>query len=234
MRSHASRGRRKLIVRAAPYGGARDDKRHRRGRLAGRPGHNKGRRYPAEILSASEARALVRASSPRSPTGLRNRALVVVLYRGGLRLAEALALAPADVDAAAGSIRVLHGKGDRARTVGIDPAAAGLVAAWAARRRSLGIGPRGPLFCTLDGGPLQQQYVRTMLGRLRARAGITKRVHPDGLRHTHAAELAAEGWPANLIQTQLGHASLATTDRYLRHIAPRALLEAARRREWAA
>ncbi len=200
---------------------------------AGRPGHNRGLRYPAEILTRGEARALVRASSPRSPTGLRNRALVVVLYRAGLRLAEALALTPADVDVEAGSIRVLHGKGDRARTAGLDPAAAAVIAAWIARRRALGIGPRRPLFCTLAGAPLHPQYVRTLLGRLAARAGITRRVHPHGLRHTHAAELAAEGWPANRIQAQLGHASLATTDRYLRHIAPEELLVAARGREWA-
>jgi len=71
-----------------------------------------------------------------------------------------------------------------------------------------------------------------MLRRLANRAAISKRVHPHGLRHTHAAELAAEGWPANRIQAQLGHSSLATTDRYLRHIAPEELLQAARQRDW--
>ena len=51
--------------------------------------------------------------------------------------------------------------------------------------------------------------------RLARRAGIEKRVHPHGLRHTHAAELAFEGAPMNLIEAQLGHSSLATTSRYL-------------------
>ena len=61
---------------------------------------------------------------------------------------------------------------------------------------------------------------------------MDKRVHAHGLRHTHAAELAEEGHPINLVQAQLGHSSLATTDRYLRHIAPRQLVAAMRRREW--
>ena len=69
--------------------------------------------------------------------------------------------------------------------------------------------------------------------RLAKKAGIEKRVHPHGLRHTYAYELAvAEGKPAPLIQAALGHSSLATTDRYLRHIAPAELIETMRSREW--
>jgi integrase/recombinase XerD len=71
-----------------------------------------------------------------------------------------------------------------------------------------------------------------LLPRLAAKAGIEKRVHPHGLRHTHAAELAAEGMLLNLVQVQLGHASLAITDRYLRHIAPAQLIEAMRAWSW--
>jgi len=72
---------------------------------------------------------------------------------------------------------------------------------------------RRRLFCTLAGGPLDQSYVRLLLPRLAARAEIDKRVHAHRLRHTHAAELAEEGYPVNFIQDQLGHASLAVTDR---------------------
>jgi integrase len=61
----------------------------------------KGRRFPPEVLTEDEARRLIRAASNRAPTGQRNRALLVVLYRGGLRLGEALAQRPADVDARA-------------------------------------------------------------------------------------------------------------------------------------
>jgi site-specific recombinase XerD len=55
-------------------------------------------------------------------------------------------------------------------------------------------------------------------------AGLEKRVHPHGLRHTHAAELAREGVPINVIRDQLGHSSLAVTDRYLRDVAPADLI----------
>lgn len=74
--------------------------------------------------------------------------------------------------------------------------------------------------------------MRRLLPRIAARAEIHKRVHAHGLRHAHAAELVAEGVPVNVIQQQLGHASLATTDRYLRHIAPRQRVEAMRGRAW--
>jgi site-specific recombinase XerD len=204
----------------------------RRGFRAGEPSANAGRRFPAEILTGDEVRALIGACSNRAPTGIRNRALIVMLYRGGLRISEALALKPKDVDAAAGTITVLHGKGDHRRTVGLDPGAFAVLARWLERRRTLGFTGRQPLFCTLEGKPLKSSYVRTLLPRLAAKAGLEKRVHPHGLRHTHAAELAREGTPANLIQAQLGHASLATTDRYLRHIAPQQLVDTMRAREW--
>jgi site-specific recombinase XerD len=193
---------------------------------------NKGRRYPAEILTADEVRSLIQACSARAPTGIRNRALLAVLYGTGLRLGEALALYPKDIDVGTGTITVLHGKGDRRRTVGIDPGALAFVERWIDARRGLGISTRRPLFCTLRGDALDASYVRRLLPRLASKAGIDKRVHPHGLRHTHAAELASEGVPVNLVQAQLGHASLATTDRYLRHIAPAALVNAMRRRPW--
>lgn len=197
----------------------------------GREPANKGRRYPPEVLTGDEVRALIAASSSRAPTGIRNRALIAVLYRAGLRIGEALALRPKDVDAAAGTLTVLHGKGDKRRTVGLDPGAFAIVERWLeVRRRRVGGGR--PLFCTLDGRPLDDSYVRRMLPRLAARAGIEKRVTAHSLRHTHAFELAGEGKPAHLIQAQLGHESLATTDRYLRHVAPRDLIDAMRARLW--
>lgn len=191
---------------------------------------NKGRRYPAEILTPDEVRSLVKAASNRAPTGQRNRALVVVLYRAGLRISEALALAPKDVDRAAGTVTVLRGKGGKRRTIGLDPGAFAVLERWLERRAKLGINGRAPIFCTLKGGRLATAYIRGLMPRLARRAGIEKRVHAHGLRHTHAAELAMEGKPVNLIQAQLGHASLAVTSVYLAHIAPAQLIEAMRSR----
>jgi site-specific recombinase XerD len=106
------------------------------------------------------------------------------------------------------------------------------VAEWLEVRASLGVGAEAPLFCTLSGGPVHPAYVRQLLPRLAAKAGLGKRVHAQGLRHTHAAELAAEGLPAELIQAQLGHESLASTDRYLRRIPPADRIGALQRRQW--
>ena len=81
---------------------------------------NKGRKAPPEPLSPDEARALIKAASRRAPTGIRNRALMVVLYRGGLRIGEALALKPKDLDIDQGTVRVLRGKRKKSRLVGLD------------------------------------------------------------------------------------------------------------------
>ncbi len=192
------------------------------------------RRFPAEILTDAEVCQLLDACNCRSSTGVRNRALIAVLYRGGLRINEALDLFPKDVDLEASSIRVLHGKGDRSRTVGIDPAAGDVVVRWLAVRTQLGLGGQHPLFCTLVGARMGDAYIRVLLPRLARKAGIDKRVHAHGLRHTHAAQLRAEGVDIGIISKQLGHRSIATTARYLDHIAPQLVIETIRRRCWQA
>jgi site-specific recombinase XerD len=137
-----------------------------------------------------------------------------------------------DTDLKAGSIRVLRGKGDRARTVGIDPAAGAILERWLKVRARLGMNGRHALFCTLAGARMGDAYVRVLLPRLARRAGIEKRVHAHGLRHTHAAQLRAEGVDIGIISKQLGHRSIATTARYLDHIAPQQVIEAMRKRTW--
>jgi site-specific recombinase XerD len=192
---------------------------------------NKGIKLPPEPLTQDEVRRLIGACGKGS-TGVRNKALLVVLYRAGLRISEALALLPKDLDAKAGTIRVLHGKGDKCRVVGLDAGAWAILQLWLDRRVKLGIGGRSPVFCTLKGEPVESAYIRAMLPRLGTRAGIEKRVHAHGLRHTHAAELASENTPVTIIAAQLGHSSVATTDRYIRHLAPAAVVKAMQAREW--
>ncbi len=195
--------------------------------------HNKGVKLPPEPLTTHEVRALLAACSTRAPTGIRNRALLVVLWRAGLRCSEALDLQPKDLDSWRGTIRVLHGKGDKSRTLGLDPEAFAVVELWLARRRALGLSRFAPVFCTLQGGRLKPGYVRTLCKRLAKRAGIEKRVHPHGFRHTHAFELAEEGAPLHLVQAQLGHSSLAVTNRYVSHLNPTELVDRMRGRAWA-
>jgi len=96
----------------------------------------------------------------------------------------------------------------------------------------MAINGRAPLLCTLNGSKLNTSYVRALPPRLAAKAGIEKRVHAHGLRHSHAADLVREGVPVNLIQRQLGHASLAVTSAYLGHIAPEQVVAVIRERNW--
>ena len=192
------------------------------------------RRRPPEVLTEAEAIALIKACSARAPTGIRNRALIAVLWRGGLRISEALALELRDLDLEAGTLRVRHGKGDKSRTVCLDEQTAALLQRWLDRRRRLSPGARAPVFCTLQGGRLDPSYIRHLLPRLAAKAGIERRVHAHGLRHTYAAELAREKTPINVIRDALGHTTLSVTDRYLRDVAPMHVIEAMRARRWEA
>jgi integrase len=85
----------------------------------GRPPRNKGRRYPADPPRVEEIIAVMRAAGGQ-PHGLRIRGLIVVLWRAGLRIGEALALTEADLEPARGSLLVRRGKGGRRREVGMD------------------------------------------------------------------------------------------------------------------
>lgn len=184
-----------------------------------------GRKFPAEVLSPEEVAAILSKCSMRAPTGIRNRALLMLLYRSGLRISEALDLKPSDINLKAHSIRVLHGKGDKATTRGFHPSATDALARWMDTRKKLGV-KGGPLFCTLEGGPVYSQYVRLMLQRLAAKSGVDKRVHPHGLRHTFADELRRAGADVVTISKLLGHSSIAVTNRYLDHLSNAQAVEA--------
>jgi site-specific recombinase XerD len=191
-----------------------------------------GRKRPVEVLSEAEVRRLLAECSRRAPTGVRDRALLLLMYKTGLRVEEALDLKPADIDHRQGSVRVLHGKWDRARTVGVDDGTLAIVELWEARRKDLGINGRATLFCTLQGGKLKPEQVRQMIKRRADKAGITKRVHPHALRHTYASQMADEGVPVHQIQKLLGHAHLATTALYIEQVNPTRLIEIGRGRTW--
>lgn len=193
---------------------------------------NKGRRFPSEPLTADEVRKLINACSRKSACGVRGRCIIALLYRTGLRISEALSIMPKDLDLQNGSIRVLFGKGKRTRVVGLDAGVLALLEVWLERRRKLGITNRSPVFSTLKGGVVKSGYIRNWLRRLGKKAGIERRVHAHALRHAFAFECANEGTPLHLLQQQLGHKWLATTDVYVRHICPTTVVQAMRSREW--
>jgi integrase/recombinase XerD len=197
------------------------------------------RQRPIEPLTPEEVDRLIQSASNRGAGGIRNRALIAVLYFSGLRLSEALALQPKDVDLERGEINVRCGKGGRQRLAGLNAQAQAHLSRWMERRRTLGVNGWQPIFCTfskVDGErlvkPLSPRYVQLMLKRLAERAGIEKRVHPHGFRHSHACHLLRRGVPLPAIQRQLGHVSLATTDVYLRGLGIGEHVEAIHDLEW--
>src|SRR5262245_65322347 len=105
---------------------------------------NKGAKLHPEPLTQDEVGRLLKACSKRAPTGIRNRALIVLLYRGQLRINEALSLMPKDIDAKAGTIRVLNGKGNKSRADGLDDEAVCILDRCADRRKDLGMTGRQP------------------------------------------------------------------------------------------
>lgn len=191
-------------------------------------------RLDADLLSRTEVEALIASCSPWSATGTRNRALIAICWRCGLRIGEALALQSKDLDLESKSLIVQHGKGDKRRVVGIDDGAAALLSQWLAMRCERGIDRSAPLFCTLRGGHIDASYVRHLLPRLAHQAGIAKRVHAHGLRHRHAVDLVEEGASLTTVRDLLGHSSVATTDLYLRRIGASEAIAFSRRRVWRA
>jgi site-specific recombinase XerD len=163
--------------------------------------------------------------------GGRLRAIIVVLWRAGLRVQEALALAEHDLDPPRGSVLVRNGKGGRRREVGMDEWGWEHLRPWLSARAEL---PVGPLFCIIDGPtrgrPWSGAAVRSEFRRLAAQAGVRRRFAPHQLRQAHALELAREGVPLNIIQRQLGHANLGTTSIYLQGIDPEEIIATVRTR----
>lgn len=186
----------------------------------------KGQTFPTESLQRVEVESLLNAADDGTWYGKRNHALIVLLWRSGLRISEALALRKNDVDWNARAIRVLRGKGSKMRTVGIDAEAIAVLQEMASTHES------SYLICTRAGKPLSSPYVRVMLNRLAKKAGVTRRVHPHIFRHTFAVELVREGVSMPLIQRLLGHSSLAVTSAYLESLSPEEALNAVRGRVW--
>ena len=108
---------------------------------------NKGQRYPADPPTVDEIVAVMRQAG-QDRHGHRLNALVVVLWRAGLRIHEALSLIETDLDRRRGSVLVRHGKNDRRREVGMDAWAWSAIEPWLADRLEL---PVGALFCVIDG-----------------------------------------------------------------------------------
>ncbi len=196
---------------------------HRTGRLGSDPGAHLGSPKPARSLPPAlrvhEARALVDAAGVRAdddePVGVRDVAVLELLYATGVRVGELCGLDVDDVDHERRVVRVL-GKGRKERTVPYGVPAAGALQRWLQQGRPalLAPGAGGALFLGARGRRIDQRAVRTLVhARLTDVPGAPD-LGPHGLRHTAATHLLEGGADLRSVQELLGHASLATTQIY--------------------
>jgi integrase/recombinase XerD len=183
-------------------------------------------RLPRNILTPREAQAIVEAPTSRTPVEQRDRAMLETLYATGIRVSELVQLSPFDVDTEERTLHVVRGKGGRGRHVPLTHTAAEAIAVYLSEARSKLLGAaRGRagvypakasrrLFVSLRGGALYRASLAKIVRHWAREAGIEKRVTPHLFRHSVATHLLKRGADIRHIQALLGHANLATTERY--------------------
>lgn len=174
-----------------------------------------GRQLP-KTLTDAELDALLGRPNLGAPTGLRNRAILQVLWRCGLRASEVCGLYLRDVDWRAGEIRVRAevAKGGREAVLYLDPQTQDWLERWKLERRKHASGS-AYLFTTLRGGQLHRHYIWEMVSRYARKAGIDRPVWPHMLRHTYGTTLLGEGFNIEEVRRLMRHARLETTAVYL-------------------
>lgn len=198
-------------------------------------GKKKSSRLP-KIISREDAKKLLAVPNVKTRIGLRNRVILELLYRCGLRVSEVCNMTVNDIDMEGGFLMVQLGKGGKDRNLPMEPETMEWIAKWAEIR------PECPedtdyLFPTLSGTQLDQRYVRDMVYRCSEKAGVyvqdgkkKKKVHPHILRSCYATEVLEEGLNIVEVQALLGHSSIQTTAIYTK-VRPVALAEKIRHRQ---
>jgi integrase/recombinase XerC len=180
------------------------------------------------ILQQDEVRRLIEvAPGDSSVAAIRDRAIFETLYSAGLRVSELVGLNWRDIDEELGMVMIRAGKGNKDRLVPLGEPALDALLAW---RRAMPTAwePNGPVITNLRGGRLTTRSVEMILQRRLEAAGVSTAITPHGLRHSFATHMLGNGADLRSIQEMLGHASLATTQRYT-HVSMNHLKEVYRR-----
>jgi integrase/recombinase XerD len=168
-----------------------------------------------KFLSLEDVDRLLARPDPSTPRGLRDKALIELLYATGMRVSELVALKPADLHLEEGYL-TCTGKGDKQRIVPLGHEAADWVRRYMREGRGTLAGGATPwLFVNArDGGPLSRVGFWKVLKEYGLKAGISQRLSPHMLRHSFATHLLERGADLRAIQLMLGHADLSTTQIY--------------------
>ncbi|RPI08309.1 MAG: site-specific tyrosine recombinase XerD [Zetaproteobacteria bacterium] len=172
------------------------------------------RRLPG-VLSSEEVDRLLAVREVATPQGLRNRAMLELMYASGLRVSELVGLRLGDADLGLGIVRVV-GKGDKERLVPVGEAAADSLRAYLKHGRVRLAKDRASdhLFLGRHGGGLTRQMFWQIIKQAAVQAGIARAVTPHTLRHSFATHLLERGADLRSVQLMLGHADIATTQIY--------------------
>jgi len=180
-----------------------------------------GRRLPRP-LSVEQVLRLIETPDPQRARGLRDRAMLSLMYASGLRVSELLGLKLRDVDLARG-VLAAYGKGGKRRLVPVgEVALQHLEAHLAAQPAPRRLAAEGWVFHRPSGKPWTRQMVWKLVSQHARSAGIPGRVHPHRLRHSFATHLLAGGADLRSVQTLLGHSDIVTTEIYT-HVSPATL-----------
>ena len=170
-----------------------------------------GRHLP-DVLTTAEIDRIIAAVDTSTPKGLRDSAMLEVLYSCGLRVSELTSLRLSDLFFGEGYIRVI-GKGDKQRLVPISTVARDKIQRYLEKRRSARSGEE-VVFLNNRGGQLTRVMVFTILKQAAQRAGIDKHISPHTFRHSFATHLLEGGASIRQVQEMLGHESILTTEIY--------------------
>ncbi len=174
----------------------------------------KSRKLP-RVLTYAEVKRLLESVGDNDPIGLRDRALLEVMYGCGLRASEAVGLDVNEVDLRRGFVRP-HGKGNKERIVPLGRQAEAAVSRYLRTGRPKLVGSRAQsrLFVNFRGGPLTRQGLYKIIRRRARQVGLEGKMSPHTLRHSFATHLLSGGCDLRSVQEMLGHADVATTQLY--------------------
>lgn len=173
------------------------------------------RHLPRNILTVDDVAAILNEADPSTVTGLRDRALLELLYSTGLRRKEVGSLTRSDIDFMRQVVFVREGKGGRDRVVPLGARAGAWLQKYLLEARpQLTVNDANALFVTDYGDPVQGHYVAMRVKRYMAIAGIERPGAAHLLRHACATHMLEGGADIRFIQALLGHASLNTTEIY--------------------